>query len=169
MSDPLTNAMIQAGGQDVGTGLPLKKHPLVAPIDVSKVHSEKGVKELIKRLLNFHGWFTWMPAANGFGQQGVHDHLALKDGVFLTIEAKFGTNKPSATQKGFAAQIIANECYSFCVNERNIDHLAMFLESFEASVLHVRGGGDPEEVDPAHGARMLNAISVLTDLWGENA
>jgi hypothetical protein len=130
------------------------------------VKSEKHVKDLIKRLLNFHGWFTWMPGANGFGQQGVHDHLAVKDGVFLTVEAKFGPGKPTAQQKGFAGQLIANECYSFCVNERNIDHLAMFLESFEASVLFVQNGGDPETIDPAHGARMLNAISVLTDMWG---
>jgi hypothetical protein len=137
----------------------------VAPIDVSKVSSEKHVKDLIKRLLNFHGWFTWMPSANGFGMQGVHDHLALQSGVFLTVEAKYGPGKPTPVQKGFAQQVIANDCYSFCVNERNIDHFAMFLESFAQSVLFVRNGGDPEQIDPAHGARMLNAISALTDMW----
>src|SRR5690606_25377903 len=120
----------------------------------------KGVKEKIKALLNAHGWFTWMPGANGFGAQGVSDHLAIKDGVFLAIEAKFGSNKPKPLQKAFAAQIISNDGFAFCVNERNIDHLAWWLESFELSVKAQRAG---QEVSPEHGARMLNAMSVLTD------
>lgn len=141
---------------------PSKPHPLIAPLDVSKITNEKGVKELVKRLLNFHGWFTWMPAANGYGQQGVHDHLAIKDGVFLTVEAKFGTNKPRPTQKQFAMQIIANDGFSFCVNEKNIDHLAMWLESFAIAAHREQQKQPPSD---EHGARMLNAISALTDLF----
>ena len=154
----------------MSTALSDKKHPLVAPIDVSRVTNEKGVKDLIKRLLNFHGWFTWMPGANGYGTQGVSDHLAIKDGVFLAIEAKFGTNKPKPTQKAFAAQIIANDGFAFCVNEQNIDHLAWWLESFalsnEATRLALAEGRDPDQAVPhEHGARMLNAMAVLTDLF----
>lgn len=139
-----------------------KKHPLIAPIDVSSVHNEKGVKTFIKRLLDFHGWFTWMPAANGYGLQGVSDHLALKTGVFLAIEAKFGSNKPKPQQKSFAAQVIANDAFAFCVNEKNIDHLAMWLESFEIATQHEM---QKLEVPPEHGARMMNAMSALTDLF----
>ena len=139
---------------------PSKPHPLVAPIDVSGVKDEKGVKRLIKRLLDFHGWFHFMPAANGFGTAGLSDHFALKTGVFLAIEAKFGTNKPRPLQKSFAAQVIANDAYAFCVSERNIDHLAMFLESFEiATQCKMAGAEIPDE----HGARVLNAIGALTD------
>lgn len=141
---------------------PSKPHPLIAPIDMSKVKDEKGVKSKIKLLLNFHGWFTWMPGANGYGQQGVHDHLALKDGVFITIEAKFGHNKPKPLQSAFAAQVIANDGFSFCVNERNIDHLAWWLESFEiAKQCQMQELPVPD----VHGSRMLNAISALTDLF----
>ena len=140
--------------------LPAKQHPLQAPIDMSKVKDEKGVKAKIKALLNFHGWFTWMPGANGYGQQGIHDHLAIKNGVFLTVEAKFGYNKPKPLQSSFAAQIIANDGFSFCVNEKNIDHFAMWLESFEIST---RYSSQNLEVPAEHGARMLNAISALTD------
>lgn len=143
--------------------VPAKLHP---PINVSRITKEKGVKELIKELLNAHGWFTWMPSANGFGAQGVHDHLALKDGVFLTIEAKFKSGKPSTMQKSFAAQIIANDCYAFCVNEKNIDHLAWWLESFEiAKQYQLRGKEVPDE----HGARMLNAIRALTAMFDGEA
>lgn len=147
-----------------------KKHPLTAPIDVSRVKDEKGVKTLIKRLLDYHGWFHWMPSANGYGMQGVSDHLALKDGVFLAVEAKFGTNKPKPTQKAFAAQVMSNDAFAFCVNEKNIDHLAMWLESFEIAKQYskraLETGSNPEEAVPhEHGARMLNAISALTDLF----
>lgn len=129
------------------------------PIDVSKVKDEKGVKKIIKQILDHFGWFHWMPGANGFGAQGISDHLALKNGVFLAVEAKFGTNKPRPTQCAFAGHIIANDAYAFCVNERNIDHLAWFLESFEHAVAaQVAGGSVPDD----HGARMVNAIAVLT-------
>ena len=139
---------------------PSKPHRLTPPIDVSRIKNEKGVKALIKQLLDHYGWFHWMPAANGYGTSGVHDHLALKDGVFLTVEAKFGTNKPKPLQSSFAAQVIANDGFSFCVNERNIDHLAWWLESFQIAVEHQQRSMEP----PAeHGSRMLNAISVLTD------
>lgn len=141
---------------------PTKPHRLIAPLDVSKIKNEKGVKQLIKELLNFHGWFTWMPGANGYGTQGVSDHLALKDGVFLAIEAKFGTNKPRPTQQAFAGHIIVNSGFAFCVNERNIDHLAYWLESFEQSVLAQRQG---QEVSQDHGSRMLNAIAALTEAY----
>lgn len=139
-----------------------KPHPLMAPIDTSRCQKEKDVKELIKRLLNFHGWFTWMPAANGFGMIGVLDHLALKDGVFLAVEAKFGSNKPSPLQKSFAGHIIANAGFAFCVNEKNIDHLAWWLESFATMVAHRMEGKEPPR---EHWSRCTNAEAVLTDLW----
>ncbi len=137
---------------------------LMPPIDMSRVKNEKGVKEKIKQLLDKFGWFHWMPGANGYGAQGVHDHLALKDGVFISVEAKFGSNKPVPTQKAFARHVMTNDGFSFCVNEKNIDHLAWWLESFGTAVLaQMRSGGDEESVPPEHGARMLNAISVLTE------
>ena len=146
------------------TALSDKKHPLIAPIDMSKAKNEKDVKRRIKELLNFHGWFTWMPGANGYGTQGVSDHLAIKDGVFVAIEAKFGYNKPSAMQKSFAAQIIANDGFAFCVTDKNIDHLAYWLESFHAATLLQREG---KEVSAEHGSRMLNAIGALTEPFAE--
>ena len=134
--------------------------PFPTPIDMSRVKDEKGMKSKIKQLLDHHGYFHWMPGANGYGTQGISDHLAIKDGVFVAIEAKFGNNKPKPTQKSFAAQIIANNGFAFCVNEKNIDHLAWWLASFDVAVWSQVMG---QEVPPEHGSRMLNAISVLTD------
>lgn len=139
-------------------------HPLTLPVDTSRMKNEKDVKSKIKQLLNFHGWFTWMPGANGYGTQGISDHLAIKNGVFLAIEAKFGYNKPRPTQKSFAAQILANDAYAFCVNEKNIDHLRMWLESFEiATQAQMKELPVPDE----HGSRLINAIAVLTEPFAE--
>ena len=143
-----------------------RKHPLTPPLDMSRVTNEKGVKAMIKRLLDYHGYFHWMPGASGYGTQGVSDHLALKDGVFLAVEAKFGRNKPKPVQKAFAAQIMANNGFAFCVTEKNIDHFAWWLESFAETVAaQVAGQPVPDE----HGARMLNSISVLTDPFAGTA
>lgn len=136
--------------------------PYPTPIDVSKFKKEADVKRAIRRIFDHYGWFHWMPAANGFGQQGVSDHLALKDGVFVVVEAKFGTNKPRPTQKAFAAQVLANDAYAFCVTDRSIDHLVWFLDSFEAAVLAQRQG---QPLPDEHGSRMLNAIAALTEAF----
>lgn len=141
--------------------IPTKLHP---PINVSKIKNENGVKSIIKDLLDAHGWFHFAPGGNSFGTPGIGDRLALKNGVFLSIEAKFKYNKPKAAQKGFAAQIMANDGFAFCVNERNIDYLAWWLESFEIATQHQQRG---QEVPAEHGSRMLNAISMLTDPFAE--
>ena len=61
---------------------------------------EKDVKTRIKKLLDDHDWFWFMPPANGFGRTGISDIIAVKRGVFLAIEAKFGKNPPTAMQIG---------------------------------------------------------------------
>lgn len=139
---------------------------LQPPIDTSRWKKENNVKDCVKRLLDVHGWFHFPMAAGGYGAPGLPDRAALKDGVPLYIECKFGKGKVTALQRAFGAQVIANDAYAFCVNERNIDHLAWWLESFEiAKQCQMRG----QEVPAEHGARLLNAISVLTDPFAEGA
>lgn len=139
--------------------LPAKYQP---PIDVSAVRDEKGVKAIVKRLLDHYGWFWWMPGANGFGTQGVPDFCSLKDGAFIAIETKFSKNKPTPVQHQFAGHIMSNSGFALLVNETNIDHLYWFLASFDHSVARERA---KLPVDDAHGARMVNALAALTDGW----
>lgn len=142
--------------------VPAKLHP---PIDISRVKNENGVKALVKALLDAHGWFHFAIAAGGFGATpGLHDRFALKDGVLVTVEVKFKYGKPTAMQRSFGAQILSNDAYAFCVSEKTIDHFAWWLESFEiAKQCQMQG----VEVPAEHGARLLNAISVLTDPFAE--
>jgi hypothetical protein len=132
------------------------------PIDISAVRDEKGVKAIVKRLLDHFGWFFWMPGANGFGTQGVHDFCAIKDGAFITIETKFGKNKPTPVQKAFAGHMAANSAFPLLVYENTLDHLYWFLASFDHSVARERA---KLPVEDAHGARMVNALAVLNEGW----
>lgn len=160
-SDPVAAAGLVPPAP-IAIQVPARLHP---PIDVSRIKKENGVKDLIKALFDAHGWFHFAVAAGGYSAPGLHDRFAVKDGVFLTVEAKFGPKKPTTMQKAFGAQIIANDCFSFCVNERNIDHFAWWLESFEiAKQCQMQG----REVPSEHGSRLLNAISVLTDPFADD-
>jgi hypothetical protein len=121
---------------------------------------EADVKSEVKKLLKKHGWFFWMPPMNGYGQSGVSDFNALRAGVFLAIETKFGTNKPSPMQKGYLQSITAEGGFGFVVSDRTIGQFAEWLSSFDAAAKAVETGGQPS---PEDGARMLNAIAAMTE------
>lgn len=138
--------------------------PIVpAPIDVSRIKDEAGVKKLVRKLLDKDGWFHWMPAANGYGTGGISDFNAIKDGVFLAVETKFALRKPSALQNSYAGHIISNNGYAFLVSERNIDNLASWMANF-ALAAKIASHGLP--VPDAIGARLLDDIHALTARWG---
>lgn len=122
--------------------------------------NEADVKKRVKAALDTHGWFWWMPPANGFGKAGISDFNALKHGTFLAIETKFGSNKPTAMQIGFLNSVRQEQGFAFVVSDRNIDWFEAFLESFDLSV---EATSKNEQVAPEHGARMLNAIAELTN------
>ena len=119
---------------------------------------EADVKKQVKKLLDKHKYFWWMPAANGYGTTGVADFLAFRAGVLLAIETKFGTNKPTAMQRAFLNSIRAEDGFAFVVNEKSVETLRMFLEAFDAAAA-LMGKPPPPEI----GAAMLNAIAALTE------
>lgn len=121
--------------------------------------NEKEVKAKVKKLLDHHGWFWFMPPSNAYGKSGIADIIALKNGVFMAIETKFGYNKPTALQIGFLNSIRQEDGFGFVVNDKNWPWLAAFFESFAASVEAQR---KQQPVEPEHGARMINAIRELT-------
>lgn len=119
---------------------------------------EKHVKEGIKKILNKHAWFWWMPPANAFGRSGISDFHALKSGVFLAIEAKLGNAQPTAMQRGFLVSIQSSSGFAMVVNEDRLTTFDMFLTAFENSVGRVRRG-QPEDPDAA--ALMINCLRQL--------
>jgi len=135
---------------------------ICTPEVLAKFQNEKDVKRLIKKLLDKHQWFWWCPPANGYGPIGVHDFNSLRHGIFLSIEAKFGRNKPTPAQKAFAQTITSHQGFAFAVNERNLDQLEAWLAAFDNACEHQARRLD---VRPEDGATMLNAIHAMTEMW----
>lgn len=120
---------------------------------------EKDVKAEVKNLLKKHGFFWWMPAANGFGTSGVSDFLALRAGVFLAVETKFGGNKPTPLQIAFLNSITAEGGFGFVVDEKTLADFARWLECFDRAAAAT---AKKEKVAPDDGAAMLDAIKAMT-------
>lgn len=130
-------------------------------VKLKPMRDEKGVKENIKRLLDHHGWFWWMPPANGYGKVGVSDFHALKNGVFLAIETKFGSNKPTVHQKAFLESVQACDAFGFVVNDKNIEHLGWFLTDFQQQTDMV---ATEQKMSNEAGARLVDAMRALMAL-----
>jgi len=122
---------------------------------------EADVKAEVKRLLDKHGWFWWMPPANGFGRSGISDFNAIRKGVFLVIETKFGNNSPTTMQVGYMNSVQAEDGFAFVVNEKTLSSLQVWLEAFDRAVQAATTGARPTDAD---GAAMLDAIHAMTKL-----
>lgn len=130
-------------------------------VKLKPMRDEKGVKENVKRLLDHYGWFWWMPPANGFGKVGVSDFHALKNGVFLAIETKFGSNKPTVHQKAFLESVQACDAFGLVVNDKNLEHLNWFLKDFQGQTDMV---ATEQKMSNEAGARMVDALRALMAL-----
>lgn len=123
------------------------------------IKNEKGVKARVKKLLDKHNYFWWMPAANGFGTQGVADFLAVRKGLFIAVETKFGGNKPYAMQRAFLDSIAAEDHFAFVVDEKNLDVFERFLQLLDESIQRTATEGKPPTDE--QGAGMVDCIRHL--------
>jgi Holliday junction resolvase len=80
---------------------------------------EGRVKAQIKKLLVESGAYYVMPVSNGMGNHGVPDFLICMDGMFIAVEAKAGTNKPTALQQMHLDKIQAKGGVALVINETN--------------------------------------------------
>lgn len=123
--------------------------------------SERDVKKYIKQLLDKHGWVHWMTPANGYGKSGISDHSALRGGVFLAVEAKFGDNKPTPLQVAYLNNVLHQDGFGFVVNEKTLFNFQCWLEAFDRAA---EAAARSQEVSPDDGAMMLNAIKAMTEV-----
>jgi len=121
--------------------------------------NEGDVKKQVKRLLDKHNWFWFMPPANGYGRTGIADILAIRGGVFLAIETKFGKNKPTPMQIGFLQSIMTEQGYGFVVCDRRVAWLKSWLEAFDKAT---EATSKKQTISPEDGAMLLNAIIEMT-------
>lgn len=129
--------------------------------------SEADVKTQVKKLLKEHGWFHWMPGANGFGMQGVSDFLALKNGVFLALETKFGKGTLTVLQRCFLRQVKDHGGLAFVVSETNLLTFSAFCAWFNAMPC-VPGYWGPGTVSEAEGANFMRRLAFRDTDSNEN-
>lgn len=122
------------------------------------IRNERDVKREVKRILTKHDWFWWMPPANGFGKVGISDVQAIKAGVFLTVETKYGDNKLTHHQRAFLESVNAESGFGFVVSEKTLDAFESFLVNFGESVREVATN---KQMPNTAGAALLDAIRVL--------
>jgi pantoate kinase len=88
---------------------------------------ESKVKAHIKAVLKKHNVYFIMPIGTGYGNSGVPDFLCCIDGKFLAIEAKAGSNKPTALQNKHLNDIKDTGGIAMVINDANIDSFEGFI------------------------------------------
>jgi len=88
---------------------------------------EKKVKDRVVTLLKKWGVYYFFPATGGYGRSGVPDIVCCYRGVFVAIECKAGTNKPTPLQEAEMGKIRQAQGFVLVVNEDNIDDVTTLL------------------------------------------
>lgn len=78
-------------------------------------------------MLDEHKAYYAMPIGSGYGNSGVPDFLICRGGRFIAVEAKAGTNKPTALQESHLAAIRAAGGIALVINEANLHELKEVL------------------------------------------
>jgi Holliday junction resolvase len=88
---------------------------------------EAKVKKKVVDVLKKNGAYYFFPATGGYGRSGVPDIVSCYRGVFVAIECKAGTNKPTPLQQAEMGKIKQAQGFVLVVNEDNIDDVATLL------------------------------------------
>lgn len=81
---------------------------------------EKKVKTAVKKILDAHGAYYFMPATGGYGRSGVPDIVGCLNGWFFAIECKAGDNKPTELQNREMDKIGRALGMVMVANEKNL-------------------------------------------------
>jgi Holliday junction resolvase len=88
---------------------------------------EAKVKKKVVDVLKKNGAYYFFPATGGYGRSGVPDIVSCYRGVFIAIECKAGSNKPTALQEAEMRKIREASGFTLVVNEDNINDVAILL------------------------------------------
>jgi Holliday junction resolvase len=92
---------------------------------------EKWVKQQVVKMLKDRGAYYFYPVASGYMSIGVPDIVACYKSMFIGIECKAGTNKPSVLQEKNLQHIQDNEGLAMVVNEDNLLAFQNFLDEMD--------------------------------------
>jgi Holliday junction resolvase len=89
---------------------------------------EAKVKKKVVDVLKKYGAYYFFPATGGYGRSGVPDIVCCYRGVFIAIECKAGTNKPTPLQEAEMGKIRKAQGFVLVVNETNISDVDVMLK-----------------------------------------
>jgi len=81
---------------------------------------EAKVKKKVVDVIKKNGAYYFFPATGGYGRSGVPDIVCCYRAVFIAIECKAGTNKPTPLQEAEMDKIRQAQGFVRVVNENNI-------------------------------------------------
>lgn len=90
---------------------------------------EGKVKTKISAWLKSHGVWYFMPRGTTFGRAGIPDYVACYKGRLIGIEAKAGSNKPTALQLLEHRKMRDAGAVVLVINEHNLNELEIILDS----------------------------------------
>jgi hypothetical protein len=89
---------------------------------------ESKVKAKVVATIKRYDAFYFFPATHGYGRSGVPDIICCLNGVFIAIECKAGSNKPTALQEFEMDKIKNSGGYALVVNETNIGDVEILFK-----------------------------------------
>ena len=88
---------------------------------------ESKVKAKVRAILKKYRAYYFTPVGGGYGTSGVPDIVACYCGLFIGIECKAGSNKPTDLQKHNLSLIRVNGGAGLVVNEENVNDVERLL------------------------------------------
>jgi len=92
---------------------------------------EAKVKKKVVDVIKKNSAYYFFPATGGYGRSGVPDIVCCYRGVFVAIECKAGSNKPTPLQEAEMAKIRQAQGFVLVVNETNIADVITMLERID--------------------------------------
>jgi len=89
---------------------------------------EGRIKKEVRRILENHQVYYFMPTGIGYCRSGIPDIVACVNGQFMGIEVKAGDRKPTNLQQRELNKIVDAGGVSLCINANNINSLASYLQ-----------------------------------------
>ena len=88
---------------------------------------EGKVKAAVRKILDKHGIYNFMPPGMGLGRSGIPDIIGCKNGKFIAIECKAGKGKVTELQERELVAICNAGGFTFVAREDCLDELEELL------------------------------------------
>jgi hypothetical protein len=95
------------------------------------VTPEAKVKKKVVDVIKKNGAYYFFPATGGYGRSGVPDVVCCYRGMFVAIECKAGSNKPTALQEAEMYKIGQAQGFVLIVNEDNVPDVQKVFDTID--------------------------------------